>query len=135
MNHKIDLACIIDDDKLYVKMLSRLLDIKKLCKEFLVFENGSEAYAYFKGVFDQPEKERIPQEILLDLNMPVMDGWQFLDEFVKIKCELEHPITLYVVSSSINPEDIERAKKFEEVSDYWVKPISLGELEEMFEKV
>jgi len=135
MNHKIDLACIIDDDKLYVKMLSRLLDIKKLCKEFLVFENGSEAFTYFKDIFDQPEIEKIPQVILLDLNMPVMDGWQFLEEFVKIKSKMERPITLYVVSSSINPDDIQRAKEFEEVSDYWVKPISLGELEEMFEKV
>ncbi|MCF8713849.1 response regulator [Joostella atrarenae] len=135
MTHKIDLACIIDDDKLYVKMLSRLLDIKKLCKEFLVFENGQEAFSYFKDIFEQPTKDKVPQVILLDLNMPVMDGWQFLDEFVKIKCDLEHPITLYVVSSSINQEDIERAKEFEEVSDYWVKPISLGELEEMFEKV
>ncbi|MEW7277195.1 hypothetical protein ABW636_01205 [Aquimarina sp. 2201CG1-2-11] len=68
--------------------------------------------------------------------MPILDGWQFLDEFVKIPCAKK--IIIYVVSSSIDPEDVLRAKSYQGVSDYIVKPITIERLKEVlynFEKV
>nr|WP_321222116.1 response regulator [uncultured Psychroserpens sp.] len=70
--------------------------------------------------------ENLPDIILLDINMPIMDGWQFLDEFVKI--ESHKLITIYIVSSSIDPQDIKRAKKYQNISNYIVKPITIKKL-------
>ncbi|MEQ8534886.1 MAG: response regulator, partial [Imperialibacter sp.] len=75
--------------------------------------------------------DELPDVILLDINMPVMDGWQFLDEFVKIKPLIKKKITIYMVSSSIDEADLERAKTYEEVSDFIVKPVKAEDLEKM----
>ena len=61
--------------------------------------------------------------------MPIMDGWQFLDEFVKI--ENSKKITLYIVSSSIDPADSEKAKQYEQITDFIVKPITKDALKEI----
>ena len=67
--------------------------------------------------------------------MPVMNGWEFLERFTKIKNKFEKQITLYVVSSSINITDIERAKSLSSVENYLVKPVNIAELEAIFDKV
>jgi CheY-like chemotaxis protein len=96
---KIDIACIIDDDPIYVFGAKRMMELADFCNSYI---------------------------ILLDINMPIMDGWQFLDEFVKI--ESHKLITIYIVSSSIDPQDIKRAKKYQNISNYIVKPITIKKL-------
>ena len=61
-----------------------------------------------------------------------MDGWEFLERFTKIKNKFGKVITLYVVSSSINPIDVTRAKSLSSVKDYLIKPINIAELENIF---
>lgn len=65
--------------------------------------------------------------------MPVMDGFQFMEEYVKIKPRVGKKITIYMVSSSLDPVDIERAKRISAISDYIVKPIGLGRLKTIIE--
>jgi CheY-like chemotaxis protein len=79
-------------------------------------------------------EDKLPEIIFLDLNMPVMDGWEFLGEFVKIKNNFDKKISLYVVSSSIDPRDLERAKSFNLVTDYLIKPIELKKFEKIFDR-
>lgn len=108
---------------------------KKLSENLLVYKNGKEALDYFKDTMEgATDEEKLPDIIFLDLNMPVMDGWEFLNEFIKIKNHLNKKITLYVVSSSIDPRDLERAKSFNLVTDYLIKPIELKKFEKIFEK-
>ncbi len=130
MNGRIDVAFIVDDDQIYVFGLKKLIAINNLCKNILVFENGEKAMNYITPIMKN--SEQLPDVILLDLNMPVMDGWEFLDEFIKIKPNLSKKIQIYMVSSSINPADIEKAKQYEELSDYLIKPISIEELHRVF---
>ncbi|MEQ8687495.1 MAG: response regulator [Imperialibacter sp.] len=125
----VDLACIIDDDQIYVFGLRKLIDFHKYSKNLLVFKNGAEAIKYMKPLITSSDE--LPDVILLDINMPVMDGWQFLDEFVKIKPLIKKKITIYMVSSSIDEADLERAKTYEEVSDFIVKPVKAEDLEKM----
>ncbi len=132
MKQIIDLACIIDDDATYVNLVKRIIETKQLCNNLLVFSNGKEAFDYFNAILTNLSQEHIPEIILLDLNMPIMDGWEFLEKFLTIQNEFETPITLYVVSSSINPNDIEKAKEISLVSNYLVKPVRLDELEAIF---
>ena len=124
---KIDIAFVVDDDPIYVFGIKRAIEIVGFCKELMVFENGQEALDSIIGILTS--NKELPDVILLDLNMPVMDGWEFIEEFIKIPCPKD--ILIYVVSSSIDPEDIKRAKSLESVSGYVVKPISLDSLKDI----
>lgn len=134
MGQKVELACIIDDDKIYVNLVKKIIEIKNLSENLLIFKNGLEALEYFKVILSNMSEEKLPDIIFLDLNMPVMDGWEFLGEFIKIKNNFDKKITLYVVSSSIDPRDLERAKSFNLVTDYLIKPIELKRFEQIFER-
>lgn len=130
---KIDLAFIIDDDQIYVYGMKKIISMHNLCNNLLVFNNGEEAIKYITPIISH--NDQLPDMILLDINMPLMDGWGFLDEFIKIKPLINKKITIYMVTSSITPEDIERAKSYDEISNYFVKPISIEELSKMFNLV
>lgn len=132
---KIELACIIDDDKIYVNLIKKIIETKKLCNNLLIFNNGKESIDYFESLLQNLSEDNIPEIIFLDLNMPVLDGWGFLDRFTKIKNKFRKLITLYIVSSSINPNDIERAKTLSSVEDYLIKPVNINELETIFKKI
>lgn len=132
MDYPIELACIIDDDDMYINLITKIIDIKKLSKNLLIFKNGKEALDYFVGALQNLEEREIPQVILLDLNMPVMDGWQFLSELSKYDFPRLKYTTLYIVSSSINPADFERSRAVEMVCDFLVKPVNIEDLEAVF---
>ncbi len=126
---KIDIACIIDDDPIFVFGTKRIMGIANFCESFMIFRNGKEAYDKLKAIITADEK--LPDLILLDLNMPIWDGWQFLDEFIKIPNV--NPITIYIMTSSVDPEDIEKAKTYDAVSNYLIKPITMAELKKLME--
>ncbi len=100
------------------------MQIAGFCNNVIVFNNGRDALENFKAIISVNEK--LPDVILLDLNMPVMDGWQFLDEFVKIPTPQQ--ILIYIVTSSIDPDDVNRTKIYDLVTNYIVKPITIDVL-------
>jgi CheY-like chemotaxis protein len=124
---KIETACIIDDDPIFVFAAKRMMHLANFCEGFLVFHNGKKALESLEPLMRNGEV--LPEVILLDLNMPVMDGWQFLDQFVQIPTSKK--IIIYIVTSSIDPEDLNRAKSYEVVSNYIVKPINIETLTEI----
>ncbi|SDS30350.1 response regulator [Christiangramia echinicola] len=126
--NKVDIACIIDDDPIFVFGTKKIMKLANFCNSFLVFHNGEEALNHLKPIIES-NNDSLPDVILLDLNMPVMDGWEFLDEFIKIPCEKE--ITIYIVTSSIDPMDFDRAKDYDNISNYLIKPISSQKLQEI----
>jgi len=128
---KIDLACIIDDDPIFVYGAKRIMELNHFCESFLIFNNGKDAFDYLEPVL-KSGGTKIPEIILLDLNMPIMDGWQFLEHIVQIPTEKK--LTIYIVTSSIDPHDINKAKEFEGVSNYVVKPITFPKLQQLIEQ-
>ena len=134
MKDKINLACIIDDDSIYINLIKKIIETKKLCENLLVFNDGKEGIDYFEALLQNLDEKSVPEVILLDINMPVMDGWQFIERFTKIKNKFNSHITLYLVSSSIDVRDIEKAKSLSTVENYLVKPVKIDELEAVFNK-
>ena len=132
MLRTIKLACIIDDDEMYVNLITKIIDVKKLSRNLLVFRNGKQALDYFIAALKNLKNQGIPQVILLDLNMPVMDGWQFLTALSEQNLDNLKNTTIYIVSSSINSSDIERSKAIQQVSDFLIKPVNFDELEKAF---
>ncbi len=117
---------LIDDDEIFQFTTSRIIKLTNLPFNITQFFNGEQAITYLSK--NAAYTDKLPDIILLDINMPVIDGWMFLDEFKTLANNLKKNITIYMVSSSIAPEDIRRAKSNPLVSDYLVKPISLETL-------
>lgn len=122
---KIDLA-VIDDDEMYVLALKKLLESVELTDRTVYFENGSVALNYFDQWIHQ--SSLLPELILLDLNMPVTNGWQFIKEFKKLKMRIDKKITIYMISSTVNENEIKRAREVEEITDFVCKPVTIHTL-------
>jgi CheY-like chemotaxis protein len=124
---------LVDDDDVFVFLTKKIIQQTNLVELIRVFGNGLDALNFIKENIQQPEA--LPEIILLDLSMPIMNGWQFLDEFTKINENIGKKITIYVCSSSISPDDIARARTISEVSDFIIKPITKDKLVDMIKSI
>jgi CheY-like chemotaxis protein len=127
----ISTICIVDDDRVYQVTTKKMLERIAVTNNILVFSDGIEAFQYISEMVS--DKDALPDVIFLDINMPFMNAWEFLEAYTHIQPQLAKPITIYVISSSISDTDIERAKKIEHVKDYYVKPISIHQYALMLE--
>jgi CheY-like chemotaxis protein len=122
---------VVDDDQIYVYTLKKLITGKNLCNTIVEFSNGKEAFDY---LVDPANANNLPEIIFLDINMPVMDGWDFIALFGEIKSRLSKNITVYMVSSSVSKDDIARSQSFSDITEYISKPLSTSKLIEAFER-
>lgn len=115
---------VIDDDPVFQMIIQKLLMKVDFCGNVETSKNGMEAAEKLEDAISSPET--LPDYIFLDINMPIMDGWQFLarftDEIRKVKDD--GPI-VYIVTSSIDSKDKKAAEEHPLVEDYIVKPVSL----------
>ncbi|MFI0430709.1 response regulator [Mariniflexile sp. HMF6888] len=124
---------LIDDDDIFVFLTKKAIEQTKLVDLIKVFENGLDALNFLKE--NKHNVDVLPEIILLDLSMPIMNGWQFLEEYAKLNPTIGKKITIYICSSSISHDDITRAKAINEVSDYIIKPITKDKLIDLIKKL
>ncbi|CAM3451051.1 response regulator [Zobellia roscoffensis] len=125
--NKFDKICIVDDDAIVVFGLKRALQALESSSELLVYENGLDAIESFQEMIG--ENIELPLLILIDINMPVMGGWDFISEMRQIWPKDRKEPTIYMMTSSINPKDLETAKTFNLEDNYLIKPIYADQLE------
>tara|TARA_R110000787_G_scaffold246766_4_gene352510 strand:- start:8844 stop:9257 length:414 start_codon:yes stop_codon:yes gene_type:complete len=133
MIRKRPLIGIIDDDEIFQFTLTRIINHNKQAEKVITFSDGEKAIQYLTD--NKAINENIPDIIFLDLNMPIMDGWQFMEEYASVKTKIKKKVNIFMWSSSINPIDIERASKICEISDYIRKPMELTDVKSFFEKL
>ncbi|ADY31012.1 MULTISPECIES: response regulator [Cellulophaga] len=126
-------VCIIDDDDIYQFTIVKTIKALGLAKKIMVFSDGEEAKDFMLD--NIKNNYELPDVIFLDNNMPIMDGFQFMEEYVKFKPQLDKKITVYMVSSSVDPVDIERANNVSEINGYIIKPIKPGQLKSIIENL
>lgn len=115
-------CCMIDDNEIDVLTTERLLKLAGVCDAPVHFGNGQSAFQFIYQRFHAGED--LPALILLDLNMPIWDGWDFLDAISEL--DLPAFVRLYIMSSSLDPQDIYRAQSYRVVKDFIVKPFRLA---------
>jgi CheY-like chemotaxis protein len=123
----VNLVALIDDDELTNFIGTIIIKSTHLAKKIKSFSSGQDAIDFLK--VHRNNTEQLPEIILLDLNMPVMDGFQFLENYIKLEPKLAKTITIYVLSSSISSGDCKRIEQISEVSDYMIKPITKEKFE------
>lgn len=116
--------CIIDDDPIYLMLVKRLISLNQFSNLIFEYRDGNEAYLALKQMHDQGEQ--MPDMIFLDINMPIWDGWDFLDEIVKL--ELQDTFDVYMVSSSTSLCDKEKAESYPLIKGFLTKPLEIEAL-------
>lgn len=124
--HQIQQVCVIDDDEIYIYLIKKSLAALEIDYSINAYANGMDAIKGITSLIDQ--QQPIPEIIFLDINMPIMDGWEFLKAFREIQEKLPNQIPIYIISSSIAAEDKEKAKHFPEIVGYLSKPVELETL-------
>jgi CheY-like chemotaxis protein len=134
----LDLIMCIDDDPITLMLSKKVINKALFSKEIITAQNGEEALEFFKSLKDTTAKEAIPNQpqlILLDLNMPVMGGWEFLDHFSTPEYSDFNNINVIILSSTIDPEDINKSKNYPIVTDFLPKPITTSMLNYLANKI
>ncbi len=124
---------IVDDDKLHHFGMKRMLHHMTVPTKVMQFYNGLQAIEFLEQ--HKGEEEVLPDVIFLDINMPVMNGWQFLESFIELNLQPEKPITIYIVTSSVDRSEMLKAASYKEITNYIIKPISIQSLESVFKEM
>lgn len=119
---KFETVMIIDDNTIDLYITSRMITTKKFGKKVLQYSSAQEALQYLQQ--NQDNILALPQIIFVDIYMPMMSGFEFLDAYEKLSPTLKINCRTYIVSSTIDNEDIARAKRNKNVVCFQVKPIT-----------
>ena len=127
----------VDDDQITLMLCKKVIERATFANEIITLQNGEEAFNYFKdlsvAIANKTEVE-YPKLVFLDLNMPVMDGWEFLDSYLANKFQNVFSTNFIVLSSTIDPLDYMKSKTYPFVIDFIAKPITKEMLETLKER-
>ncbi len=111
---------LIDEDPINNLVFQKLANATKLAKEITVFISALDALEYLKGI----SYEALPNAIFLDIRMPIMNGWEFIEEYKLLAERFEKKIPVFVVTTSSDISDLRRASQNEFVAELIQKPLS-----------
>jgi CheY-like chemotaxis protein len=133
MKKKLNCVLLVDDDDGTNFINRKIIEKAGIAEYIHTSLNGKEAIDYLskvsnEGIYPQPDL------ILLDINMPVMDGWEFVEAYENLKIGQKGKIIIVMLTTSLNPDDKKKADHYNAISDFEFKPLTLKKLEEIIKK-
>ncbi len=132
---KINCILLVDDNPADNEFHKIIINDSRVCNKIQVATTGRNALDYIinSGKGDSEEFPK-PDLIFLDINMPGMNGFEFLAEYHKLDEKLKSKIVIIMLSTSLNPDDSERASQIQEVTEFMNKPLMSESLQQAIEK-
>ncbi|CAN5252533.1 response regulator [soil metagenome] len=129
MRKKLNSILLVDDDPDDNYFHQIIINEMEIAHQIDTVTNGIEAIAYLKN-----ENHLPPDLIFLDLNMPKMNGWEFLEKYRDLDAERKAKVLIVILTTSANPDAIKRAKEIKEVTGFETKPLSKKLLNEILQQ-
>ena len=122
---------VIDDDDINIFIIKKIVEKTGLAIEMIARNNGQQALDYLNETISQ--KKALPRLVLIDINMPVMNGWEFIEAYEELN--IEQKVDMYILSSSVYENDIEKTKGYKAVKGFISKPLSMERLTELIKAI
>lgn len=121
---------VVQDDLMYRTIIKKLLQASGLFSDILVFDNGLSMLSYLQ---EHATSAQLPDIILLDMSMPIMDGWSFLEEYEKLSPVLSKHSSIFIHTASLFEEDLHKARQYSSVTGYIPAPFRISEFKTQLE--
>ncbi|WP_114779467.1 response regulator [Botryobacter ruber] len=132
----LDQVLLVDDDDTTNFLNKRLLNEMKVAREVLVLKNGKEAIEYLSRTCGPDSKpgDKCPDLIFLDIKMPVMDGFSFLEEYQRRGLDSSDHVIIMMLTSSASFYDLERLKQYKKVKKHYSKALTRHDIQEVLQE-
>ncbi len=125
---KFNKVLLVEDDPITVLVCERIIKMTGFSENVVSVNNGQEALDYINA-HDRSSAHQLPDLIFLDINMPLMNGWEFLDHFGAVKSVFQNLPLIYILSSTVDPEDQKKGSTYPYISRFISKPLTKDDLE------
>ena len=122
---------LVDDDEINNFISIKLIKKALLSTEIMACLNGKFAIDQLVEI-QRRDPAKLPDYILLDINMPIMNGWEFLDEYKRLNIDPLGRTKIFIISSSVFSNDINKARSYPIVKDFVSKPLNVDKIRELF---
>jgi CheY-like chemotaxis protein len=136
MKQLLNCILVIDDDEPTNFFTHMIIEESGCAKHIKLVQSGQEALEYLIKSEESGDEENypVPDLIFLDINMPAMNGWEFLDEYKRIKKTHEEKVIIVMLTTSLFPEDKAKANDMAEISGFENKPLTADNFEKIVSK-
>lgn len=129
MSNKVESILLVEDDRAMNFIHEHLIRKSERCNNIITTYNGKEGIDYLESM----SAEKMPALIFLDINMPVLNGWEFIEQFKDLSEDKRSKIKVYMVTTSSSSIDIQRAEEDPDIAGFITKPLKKEILEEIID--